>query len=210
MKYFPSPFTTFAALFPLALGSAQAATKTLGGASTAWTNTVVDSWTPLGLPLISDNVVIASTGTSNVQGSQLLQTGSATGTATIQDLAFNSTAAITLTNPSTSKDTTLTLSGGRGAVPLIASTGDFAYAITSPGAGAHTLTLSLGTSGDVDVAATTGTNGLTISAIISGAQSLNKTGAGRLVLSGANTFSGGLTHSAGTLSRMRRPWVPEP
>ncbi len=208
MKYFTSPLTTFAALFPLALGSAQAATKTLGGASTAWTNATVDSWTPLGLPTTSDNVVIASTGTSDARGSALLQTGSANGTATIQDLAFNSTAAITLINNSTSANTTLTLSGGRGVgVPLLAATGDFAYAITSPGTSTapKTLTLSLGASGDIDVAANTGTNALTISAIISGAQSLNKTGAGRLVLSGANTFSGGLTHSAGILRAVTNP-----
>ena len=137
-----------------------------------------------------------------------MQTGSAAGTATIQDLAFNSTAAINLVNNSTSANTTLTLSGGRGAgTPLIASSGDFAYGIISPNTAAtpRTLTLNLGTSGDIDVAANTGTNALTISAIISGAQSLTKTGAGRLILSGANTFSGGLTHSAGILRAVTNP-----
>jgi fibronectin-binding autotransporter adhesin len=202
MNYFTSPLSRIAVLLPLTLGSANAETKTLSGASTAWATAVVDSWTPAGLPLISDNVVISSTGTSDARGSAILQTGAAVGTATIQDLAMNSTAAINLVNNSTSTNTTLTLSGGRGAgFPLISSTGDFAYAISSPNAAAtpRTLTLALGTSGDIDVGANTGTNTLNISAIISGAQSLNKTGAGKLVLRGTNTFSGGLTHSAGIL-----------
>ncbi|MEX0642995.1 MAG: autotransporter-associated beta strand repeat-containing protein [Pirellulales bacterium] len=54
----------------------------------------------------------------------------------------------------------------------------------------HTLTL-----------ANTSTGGTTISGIISGAGGkLLKTGAGTLVLSGANTFDGGLTISGGTVS----------
>ena len=85
----------------------------------------------------------------------------------------------------------LILNGGRGAtVPLIATVGDFAYAITGPGTNAapHPLNLQLKASGDISVAA----NILTITSVISqsGARSINKTGAGRLILGGANTFSG--------------------
>ncbi len=201
MKYFSSPLTKFAALFPLALGSAQAETKTLSGASAGWSTAA--NWTPGGtLPVAADNVVISSTVASDVRGSQLLQTGAPNGTATIQDLAFNSTAAINLVNGSTGSNTTLTLSGGRGAgVPLIATTGDFPYGIISPNTSARTFTLNLGASGDVDVSANT----LTISGILAGAQSLNKTGAGTLVLSGPNVFSGGLTLTGGILRAVTNP-----
>lgn len=45
----------------------------------------------------------------------------------------------------------------------------------------------------------TSTGDVTIASAIAGTTKINKTGAGKLVLSGANTFSGTLTNSAGTL-----------
>lgn len=45
-----------------------------------------------------------------------------------------------------------------------------------------------------------GSGNLTISSMVSGTSALSKSGAGELVLSGANTFSGGVTLSAGTLT----------
>ena len=85
-------------------------------------------------------------------------------------------------------------------MPLISTAGDFAYAITGPGTNAppHPLGLQLRASGQISVAA----NVLTISSVISengGQRNITKSGAGRLTLSGTNTFTGGVTVSAGIL-----------
>ncbi len=150
------------------------------------------------VPSNVDNVVIAATGLVDIRGSAAIWPSHST---EIQDLAFNSTAAVTLNNNSSSQDMLLILNGGRGAgVPLISTAGNFAYTIQGPGsnATAHPLRLQLKASGEISVAANT----LTISSEISesgGARSLSKTGAGVLILSGASSFTGGVTVSAGTL-----------
>ena len=172
---------------------ARGAADTLSGASPAWGTAA--SWSLTAIPGIGDNAIIAATGTVDVRGSTL------GGSKEIQDLTFNSTAAVSLVNNSSSTDMLLKLNGGRGAgVPLISTVGDFAYTITGPGtnATARPLGLQLLASGDISVAA----NILTITSIISqsgGTRSINKTGAGRLTLGGANTFSGGVTVTTGIL-----------
>ena len=180
---------TLAALSPIA---AYSAADTLSGASPAWGTAA--NWSLGAIPGIGDNAILTATATVDVRGSTL------GGSKEIQDLAFNSTAAVSLVNNSSSTDMLLVLNGGRGAgVPLIATTGDFAYAITGPGTNAtpHPLNLQLKASGDISVAA----NALTITSVISqsGARSMNKTGAGRLILGGANTFSGGVNVTGGVL-----------
>ncbi len=176
--------------FPVA---AWCGLDTFSGVAPAWGTAA--AWSLGAIPGTGDNAVIAATGTVDVRGSTL------GGLQVIQDLTFNSTAAVTLVNNSSSTDMLLALNGGRGAgVPLIATTGDFAYAITGPGTNAtpHPLGLQLRASGDVNVAA----NILTISAVLSesgGARSITKTGAGRLTLSAVNTFTGGANVSAGIL-----------
>ena len=57
-------------------------------------------------------------------------------------------------------------------------------------------TIALGASSVIDV---TGAGALSISSVISGANALTKVGTGTLNLSGANTFSGGLSVSTGTV-----------
>ena len=183
---------SIATLFALSPLAAYSAADTLSGASPAWGTAA--NWSLGAIPGIADNAILTATGTVDVRGSAL------GGSKEIQDLAFASTAALSLVNNSSSVDMLLILNGGRGAgVPLIATTGDFAYAITGPGTNAtpHPLSLQLKASGDISVAA----NVLTISSVISqsGVQNINKTGAGRLILGGANTFSGGVNVTGGVL-----------
>ena len=183
---------SIATLLALSPFAAYPAADTLSGASPAWGNTT--AWSLSAIPLATDNAIVAATGTVDVRGSTL------GGSKEIQDLAFNAAAAVSLVNNSSSVDMLLILNGGRGAtVPLIATVGDFAYAITGPGTNAapHPLNLQLKASGDISVAA----NILTITSVISqsGARSINKTGAGRLILGGANTFSGGVNITGGVL-----------
>ena len=177
---------------------ARGAADTLSGASPAWGTAA--NWSLAAIPGSGDNAIITATGAVDVGGSTL------GGLQEIQDLTFNSTAAVSLTNNSSSTDMVLALNGLRGAgVPLIATVGDFAYAITGPGTNAipHPLGLQLRASGEISVAATTGTNALTISGSIGefGARSISKTGAGTLILSGtgANSYSGPTTVTTGTL-----------
>jgi fibronectin-binding autotransporter adhesin len=163
------------------------ASTTLSGASPVWTTAA--SWSA-GIPTAGDNAVITGTAAVTLSGTVL------GGTTTIQDLQFNSTAAATMTN-STATALQLVLNGGRGpATPLISTLGNFAYAITTSAAGPFGV--RLGASGSIDVAA----NVLTMNTVVSetgGARSISKTGAGRLILSGANTFTGGVTVTAGIL-----------
>ena len=194
---------TLLALTPAGLYGA-ADTLTGNGAAVAtgvsWAAPVLPSaWSLVtGLPGVGDNAIIAATGFVDIRGSAAVF--GATHSTEIQDLTFNSTADVNLSNQSTSQNMTLILNGGRGVgVPLISTVGNFAYTIAGINTAAtpRTLTLQLKASGDINV----GTNTLTIGSAIGevGAQSLNKTGAGTLVLSGASTFTGGLTHTAGIL-----------
>ena len=194
---------TLLVLVPFAV---RAAVDTLTGTGAAvttgvsWAAPVSPSAWSLGtLPGVSDNAVISATGFVDIRGSAAAF--GATHSTEIQDLTFNSTAAVTLNNNSTTQPMLLILNGGRGAgVPLISTVGDFLYTITGPGTGAPAfpLSLQLKASGDISVAA----NILAISAVIGesgGARSITKTGAGRLTLSVANTFTGGATVLAGIL-----------
>ena len=178
---------TLIAFSPIA---AYAAADTLSGVSPAWVTAT--AWSLGAIPGTGDNAILAATGTVDVRGSAL------GGLKEIQDITFNAAAALTLVNNSTSTDMILALNGGRGTgVPLISTLGDFAYTITGTGSGARPLKLDLRASGDISVAA----NILTITSVISqsGVRSITKTGAGRLILGGANTFSGGVNVTGGVL-----------
>ena len=189
---------TLLALAPLV---ADADSDTLAGLS--WQT--ASQWTTGAglhvLPGVNDNAIISLAGIVNVNPSFI-------STKEIQDITFNSSGDTTLNNNSTSTDMLFTLNGGRGAgVPIISTVGDFAYLFkglnTAPTPRKLNLQLKMGrASGDISVAATTGANALTINSIISetgGSQGLNKTGAGRLILGGASTFTGGMTVTAGVL-----------
>lgn len=84
----------------------------------------------------------------------------------------------------------------------IPSVGNFEF-INFGAIGAAGITLldvtPTGDAGQKAVKLNTGTNNVTFGGVISGAGSIEKTGAGTLTLSGTNTYSGGTTVSAGTL-----------
>ena len=159
------------------------------------------NWSGAALPTASDNAIITYAGTAAAVIDIRASGFAPTGATTIQDLSFTGagTGAVTLENNSTGSAMVLTLNGGRGAgIPLI-QTGTYAVVmpLTGPGT-AFTLTVQLGASGEINV----GAGGLTFGAAISetgGARSLSKTGTGRLILSGANTFTGGATVTTGVL-----------
>lgn len=91
---------------------------------------------------------------------------------------------------------TVTLDGAR-------TIGGLMFADTTP---SHNWTLATGSGGPLTLATTAGAPTInvanqetTVSAVLAGAQGLVKTGDGTLVLSGANTFTGGLVIQAGTV-----------
>ena len=183
------------AVLVLALPAAQAAPNTLSGADPAWASGI--NWSLGVRPGVGDNALIPATGIVDVNGTAL------GGLTEIQDLTFNAGSAVTLGNGSSTDLMNLILNGGRGAgVPLIQTIGDVAYTIKGPGinVAAVPLRLTLKASGDVNVGTADVNLPLTISSDIvesGGARNLRKTGTGRLILTGSNTFTGGLTISQG-------------
>jgi autotransporter-associated beta strand protein len=114
---------------------------------------------------------------------------------TLDDL--DGTQTLTIANAGGAADT-LTLNGGtNSAAPatadLLAVASGGTLTLTG-GTGAASLGLSLAASGNFDVAGTAN-----VGSVISGAFGIEKTGAGTLNLTGANTFSNGLTVGAGTV-----------
>ncbi len=73
------------------------------------------------------------------------------------------------------------------------------YTVTGNGIELASFNGSATTAIKVEDSAATGGGTATIASVLSGTQGLDKTGTGTLVLTGANTYSGGTTISAGTL-----------
>ncbi len=63
-----------------------------------------------------------------------------------------------------------------------------------------TISLGVALGGAVNVDVTDATSSLTVSGILSDGGSLTKTGAGTLILNGANTYTGGTTINDGRLA----------
>lgn len=189
-------FHSIAAIL-LSVPTLTAAPNTISGADPDWSSGF--NWSLGARPGIGDNAVISASGTINVDGSLL------GGLTELQDLTFDNATGTILANGSATDLMNLTLNGGRGAgVPLIQTIGDAAHTIQGPGTSVPTvpLRLTLKSSGDVNVTSADQNMALTISSDVvesGGARSLRKTGAGRLVLSGTNAFSGGLTIASGVV-----------
>lgn len=177
--------TATAALLAAMLAASQsthAATENWTGATNGiWgTNT---NWSGSVTPDSTYDLTIAGPG--DVAGTALNINIAAAAAA--NSLAFTNTAATTLTG--TTALQTLTLSSSATAI----STGTGAVTI----GGGTGVNVSLGASQTWDV----GSGGLTVTNVVSGSGfGITKTGTGTLTLSSNNTFNGGLTINAGTVS----------
>ena len=125
-------------------------------------------------------------GPSNVAGALNINIAAA---AAANSINFTNTAATTLTNTTSGANQTLTLGSGG------LTTGTGAVTIGSATANQN-VNIALGASQIWNI----GAGGLTATNVISGSGfGLTKTGTGTLTLTGANTFTGGVTLNAGTL-----------
>ena len=113
-------------------------------------------------------------------------------------IADGTDAAADFSTLSLSANATVTLDGAR-------TVGTLVFDDSNP-ATKHNWTLGTGSGGPLTLAVSSGTPGIAvksatnvISAVVAGGQGFNKTGAGYLMLSGAGTFAGTASVSAGTL-----------
>ncbi len=150
-----------------------------------WTGATGGTWSTPGnwsndtVPVSADDLTILGPG--NAAGALTIDL---TAASAADSLAFTDTSAVSLSNTGTVETLTIAAAG--------TSTG-----ITT-GTGGVTIAdnIALGSSQSWSV----GTGGLAVNNVISGATlGLTKTGAGTLTLGAANTFSGGLTLSSGTV-----------
>lgn len=178
---------------------AHAATKTFDG-GTGGTGTTIDTagnWSPVNIPITTDEALFNDTGTLPAALPSVLTTSTAV---TFGDLIWNSTVSSSI-EVTGSSNRVLTLSGSGGSTAASAAggtTGDLLVMGSSAtgtltiggnaGAGTGQLFLAIGKAGNFDVANSGAT--LDITAAISGAFGLTKTGAGTLILAGANSFGG--------------------
>lgn len=149
-----------------------------GGATFAVTSTVAGTNTVTGLSTFSPTFS-AGTDVDSPIGA------SAPAALTINSLRLNSAGAYTI---------------GSTGLLTIASGGILETATVGNNAATISGTLTSGNGVDLIVHQYNTQNTLTISSIISGAIGLTKTGPGVLILSGVNTFTGGINISGGTLS----------
>ncbi|HJT81001.1 MAG TPA: autotransporter-associated beta strand repeat-containing protein, partial [Chthoniobacterales bacterium] len=152
----------------------KAATRTWdgGGADALW-DTILN-WDNDALPANGDIIVFGSAFSSG-------STISLNGNRTVGSLQINTITGFSLTN------STLTL--GSGDITRVDAVGTEADQTISSN-------IALGADGNWNIA---GSGNFTVSGIVSGARKLTKLGAGTLILSGANTFTGEFSASAGTV-----------
>ena len=155
--------------------SVQGATRTWdGGGGNALWDTVLN-WDNNALPVNGDTVVF---GTGFGSGTTI----DLNGNRTIATLNINTITGFSITN------STLTISAGDITRTDVAGT-EANQTISSA--------IALGADGNWNIA---GSGDFTASGVISGARKLTKSGAGSLILSGGNTFTGEMSVTAGTLS----------
>lgn len=142
----------------------------LGTSGTGWGTAA--NWNPTGVPLATDSVLFGRTGSVGI-----VDLG---GARTQAGITFESAVSTTIG----SAGAALTLSNGE--APALVS-----------GEGMHTISAPLVLGSPLKVTGTAGT--VTLSGAASGDFGLTKEGAGTLTLSGANTYTGTTTVTAGTL-----------
>ena len=204
-------FTTATfAIFAVAIlfgQSAQAQNTANNYTGTATGNvTTTTNWSLGHVPTVSEDAVFASTSTAGIKN---FGTGATVGAPlTVGSISVTATTGTySIRNATTgATNATITLGGagdlgngvsGTTADILFAATGSTLQLLGPNGStGSGVLNVVLGQSGNFDAAGT-----INVSSVISGSGfGITKTGVGTLTLSGANTYSGGLTLSAGTLS----------
>lgn len=204
-------FVTTVVVGGLLSGGLLAATKTFDGGP-AGTGTALDTaanWSPDGNPVTTDEALLDNSVLATLPSTLTLSAGNLT----IGDVIWNSNNSSTIAiNATGTTSRTLTLSGGGtaavaagGAAADLLVMGTAAISNTlvlggNTGTGTGNLTISLGKAGNFDVVQAGAT--MDIKAVITGAQSLTKTGVGTLILEGNNNFAGSnltFTISAGTV-----------
>lgn len=146
-----------------------------GGADTNWQT--ADNWNPNGTPANDGTARLIFTGSTRPS-----TTNNFTADTTFNGFTFDAAAAA------------FTLAGN--AVTL---GGNIGFSGNPTAARTHTISLPLTVNATRSI--TTETNGsVTVSGIVSGSGGLSKAGNGTLLLSGANTFAGGVTLNAGRLN----------
>ena len=182
---------------------------TLGGSAETWTNNSGNLFTLGGtLNLATKILTVNGSGNTTISGvvSNGTLTKSGTGTLTLSNTADTYTGQLTVQAGTLSIDTINNASAngelGNNALSVIlgntgSSTGTLEY---TGGTASSTKKFTMATGGtgafQIDTAGTT----LTLSGVIDGSGALNKTGAGTLVLSGANTYTGKTSIQNGALS----------
>jgi fibronectin-binding autotransporter adhesin len=159
-----------------------------GGANASWGT--ANNWNPNGLPLFNGTETI-TLGTGFASGTTMTLDG----TRYINDLVIN-----TITGFTISAGTGGTLNVRSGNITRQDVAGTEAVQTISAGmvlgdptgVAAYTGTWNIAGSNSLDITGNIGEAG--------GSRGINKTGAGTVILSGTNTFSGGLTLSAGIVS----------
>jgi fibronectin-binding autotransporter adhesin len=170
-----------------------------GGSSGAWSTSV--NWNPDGVPTSGyDDIVIDTSILANgIPTSITISTAIAAQTITFAS-GFNGTSTTTIGSSSSSAKVLAVGGPGTGANPLIqvnSTSGTITFQPQNGGVG--NLSIALGTSGSISVASGATLVLTTVISETSGGTTLTKGGNGKLVLGGADTYSGNTTVNAGTL-----------
>lgn len=172
-----------ASLSPFGSPAAQAASINWTGTTNSLWDTG-SNWSGSLVPTSLDDLTIL--GPLNVAGALNVNIAAA---ATANSISFTNTAATTLTNTTSGANQTLTIGAGG----LTTGTGAVTIGSSTANQG---INVALGASQTWNI----GSGGLSVANAISGTGfGITKTGAGTLVLSGANTYTGATAISTGTL-----------
>jgi fibronectin-binding autotransporter adhesin len=190
----PTLLLLLSCAFPLA----QGATKTWDAGGTAGDWSSVNNWSGNTAPLTTDDILFDNSGGA-------LENVFLNGARTVNSLILNLTAVGNQTWDLGADDSTspFTLTLATGSISVLSTSGSGTYTIgATSGTLIGTGVMTLVTSGAGFTFDNSRSNGglLQINAIVSGStKTLTKTGAGIVVLSGTNTYTGATTISLGTL-----------